>query len=85
MTLTLSEKVKNTDFVALTRSRLLFIRNRQYADTEECSWRLRQKGCVKRSKMPFKTNTYKRGAFLLFLVLEKLISLFVNGGPRVHP
>ncbi|KGC26527.1 hypothetical protein X963_4198 [Burkholderia pseudomallei MSHR7498] len=35
--------------------------------------------------MSIKTNTYKRIAFLLFLVLEKLISLFANGGPRVHP
>nr|KGS69037.1 hypothetical protein X990_3200 [Burkholderia pseudomallei MSHR4868] len=77
--------VKNAEPAAFARNCLLFIRNRQDADTEECSWRPCQKAGVKRPKMSIKTNTYKRIAFLLFLVLEKLISLFANGGPRVHP
>ncbi|WP_160326711.1 hypothetical protein [Burkholderia sp. lig30] len=44
-----------------------------------------QKAHVKMAKNIVKTNTYGVRAGGLFLNQEKVISLFANGGPRVHP
>ncbi|RQU96679.1 hypothetical protein DF040_03335 [Burkholderia cenocepacia] len=73
------------DFGVLDRIRLLFLCNRQDDDMKEwCDERL-QKALVKKSKTSVKTNTYDEAPLSLFLVLEKLISLFADRSPRVHP
>ncbi|CAG9213060.1 conserved hypothetical protein [Burkholderia gladioli] len=64
---------------------LLFLCNRQAGDTIKCLLRIRQKQAVKWSKKQVKTTSYQRLPFLLFLVSEKVISLFACGDPRVHP
>ncbi|NIF43512.1 hypothetical protein F3J14_22010 [Burkholderia sp. Tr-862] len=76
---------KNYRFRALQRFRLLFLCNRQDADTKEWWDRSLQKTRVKKSKKDVKTNTYNSSPLSLFLVLEKLISLFADRAPRVHP
>ncbi|RQS05311.1 hypothetical protein DIE06_36835 [Burkholderia sp. Bp8998] len=67
------------------RFRLLFLCNRQADDTKEWCDECLQKASVKKSKNGVKTNTYKASPLSLFLVLEKLISLFADRAPRVHP
>ncbi|AXF23073.1 hypothetical protein CUJ89_21640 [Burkholderia pyrrocinia] len=69
----------------LKRIRLLFLCNRQDDDTKEWCDESLQKAVVKRSKTSVKTNTYNAAPLSLFLVLEKLISLFADRAPRVHP
>ncbi|ATF80916.1 hypothetical protein CO711_26325 [Burkholderia cepacia] len=64
---------------------MLFLCNRQDDDMKEwCDGSL-QKAPVKKSKTNVKTNTYNSAPLSLFLVLEKLISLFADRSPRVHP
>ncbi|ORT88666.1 hypothetical protein B7G54_00310 [Burkholderia puraquae] len=69
----------------LLRIRLLFLCNRQDDDMKEWCDESLQKATVKKPKTNVKTNTYNAAPFLLFLVLEKLISLFADRSPRVHP
>ncbi|RQR41223.1 hypothetical protein DIE22_02800 [Burkholderia sp. Bp9142] len=76
---------KNYRFRAICRFRLLFLCNRQDADMKEWWDRRGQKAAVKKSKKYVKTNTYKSSPLSLFLVLEKVISLFADRAPRVHP
>jgi len=76
---------KSYRFRAICRFRLLFLCNRQDADTKEWWDRRVQKTVVKKSKKDVKTNTYNSSPLSLFLVLEKLISLFADRAPRVHP
>ncbi|RQS62223.1 hypothetical protein DID96_31570 [Burkholderia sp. Bp8963] len=71
--------------MGFARFRLLFLCNRQDDDMLEWWDECDQKAAVKKPKRNVKTNTYKTAPFLLFLVLEKLISLFANRAPRVHP
>ncbi|TXG07551.1 hypothetical protein FU139_24975 [Burkholderia territorii] len=78
-------RVKITDFVWLDRFRLLFLCNRQDDDTKEWWDESLQKASVNQSKKYVKTNTYNAYPLSLFLVLEKLISLFADRAPRVHP
>ncbi|CAG9260414.1 hypothetical protein BDI4_630042 [Burkholderia diffusa] len=78
-------RVKITGFVWFHRFRLLFLCNRQDDDTKEWCDESLQKASVNKSKKDVKTNTYKMRPLSLFLVLEKLISLFADRGPRVHP
>ncbi|TGN92941.1 hypothetical protein PL79_030440 [Burkholderia sp. USMB20] len=77
--------VKITVFVWFHRFRLLFLCNRQDDDTKEWWDESLQKTSVNRSKKDVKTNTYNASPLSLFLVLEKLISLFADRAPRVHP
>ncbi|PRE61724.1 hypothetical protein C6P96_05730 [Burkholderia multivorans] len=67
------------------RIRLLFLCNRQDGDMKEWCDRSDQNAFVKKSKNHGKTNTYNWTPLSLFLVLEKLISLFADRSPRVHP
>ncbi|PAJ89027.1 hypothetical protein CJO70_03925 [Burkholderia ubonensis] len=71
--------------MSFVRFRLLFLCNRQDGDTEECWDECNQKSLVKTPKRIVKTNTYNAPPFSLFLFMEKLISLFANRSPRVHP
>ncbi|RQR44361.1 hypothetical protein DIE21_33885 [Burkholderia sp. Bp9140] len=64
---------------------MLFLCNRQDDDMKEWWDEGLQKEAVKRSKKGVKTNTYNSSPLSLFLVLEKLISLFADRAPRVHP
>ncbi|QRR07369.1 hypothetical protein FPJ27_13655 [Burkholderia sp. MS455] len=68
-----------------SRTCLLFLCNRQDDDMKEWSDESLQKAPVKKSKTGVKTNTYNSAPGSLFLVLEKLISLFADRAPRVHP
>jgi hypothetical protein len=76
---------KNYRFRVICGFRLLFLCNRQDADTKEWWDRRVQKTVVKKSKKDVKTNTYNSSPLSLFLVLEKVISLFADRAPRVHP
>ncbi|PRD98646.1 hypothetical protein C6P77_18005 [Burkholderia ambifaria] len=76
---------KSYRFPAIQRFRLLFLCNRQDADMKEWWDRRVQKAAVKKSKKYVKTNTYNSSPLSLFLVLEKVISLFADRAPRVHP
>jgi hypothetical protein len=78
-------RVKISGFDGWVVVGLLFLCNRQGRDMKECCLKAVQKSAVKMPKIAFKTKAYKTSPFLLFLVLEKLISLFANGWPRVHP
>ncbi|AYZ62497.1 hypothetical protein EGY31_04030 [Burkholderia multivorans] len=78
-------QVKIAEFVSFVRFRLLFLCNRQDGDTDECWDECNQKSPVKTPKRIVKTNTYNAALFSLFLFMEKLISLFANRSPRVHP
>ncbi|CAI8695847.1 Secreted protein [Burkholderia sp. IT-111MI5] len=64
---------------------MLFLCNRQDGDMKEWCDESLQKAPVKKSKTDIKTNTYNVSPLSLFLVLEKLISLFADRAPRVHP
>jgi hypothetical protein len=77
--------VKITVSERLQRFCLLFLCNRQDADMKEWWHESLQKAAVKKSKKGVKTNTYNSSPLSLFLVLEKLISLFADRSPRVHP
>ncbi|RQZ61532.1 hypothetical protein DIE08_28700 [Burkholderia sp. Bp9004] len=77
--------VKITVFAWFHRFRLLFLCNRQDDDTKEWWDESLQKASVNQSKKDVKTNTYNAPPLSLFLVLEKLISLFADRAPRVHP
>jgi len=76
---------KNYRFRLFHRFRLLFLCNRQAGDMKEWWDESLQKAVVKKTKKYVKTNTYKASPLSLFLVLEKLISLFADRAPRVHP
>lgn len=78
-------QVKVTVSRRLPRFRLLFLCNRQDDDMKEWWDESLQKAAVKKSKKYVKTNTYNSSPLSLFLVLEKLISLFADRSPRVHP
>ncbi|CAN0624946.1 conserved protein of unknown function [Burkholderia multivorans] len=64
---------------------MLFLCNRQDSDMKEWWDGGDQKSPVKMPKNIVKTNTYMVCVGRLFLNQEKVISLFANGGPRVHP
>ncbi|KAG8153133.1 hypothetical protein BFF94_011145 [Burkholderia catarinensis] len=76
---------KNCRLQGPNRTGLLFPCNRQDADMKEWCDESVQKAIVKKSKTNVKTNTYEMAPLSLFLVLEKLISLFADRAPRVHP
>ncbi|MPV66851.1 hypothetical protein GD429_13535 [Burkholderia sp. BE17] len=76
---------KKYRFWVLNRTSLLFLCNRQDGDMKEWCDESLQKALVKKSKKGIKTNTYNAAPVSLFLVLEKLISLFADRAPRVHP
>ncbi|NTY40207.1 hypothetical protein FCJ57_28535 [Burkholderia diffusa] len=80
-----AEMGKNCRFWVLYRTSLLFLCNRQDGDMKEWCDESLQKALVKKSKKDIKTNTYNAAPVSLFLVLEKLISLFADRAPRVHP